>query len=439
MMSLRLLLFAGMVVLALVTAAKVKQWSQRRKCRAKIVRAQRACEEDGSPTIFVSIASYRDPDLPRTILDCLENATKPFRVHIGVCIQNQDGDPDPMETYARLAKQVGSYDFSDQIKPLRVPAREALGPMNARARIEKALYRGENYYMIVDSHTRFRKAWDVECIEQLHRCAHISPDPILTTVPPDFSADDNRGVLPSAWPLAAATPSSSGPTAAATATATAPEDADAVENVQYPRCRGFSKAAGTAKIEGVHTVSPPLRPHPSLVWSPGFSFASAAMLKRCPYDPHYRYSFHGEDNLMSMRLYTHGFNFFVPSKTIVRHRWSRKGRHGLYWEQWHGDKSKMRDEEWALVRMKQVIFGIQLQGATPQLMAAANDGERYGVGAKRTRQEYSQFTGIDPLRRTVQPHTVLGVQQSPPHDEIVCKFGTRRAMDRALEEVKAQL
>ena len=40
--------------------------------------------------IFVSIASYTDPELPRTLRDCLDNARWPADLRFGICWQ---GDP----------------------------------------------------------------------------------------------------------------------------------------------------------------------------------------------------------------------------------------------------------------------------------------------------------------------------------------------------------
>ncbi len=38
-------------------------------------------------TIFISIASYRDPELERTIRSALENAENPQDLHFGVMLQ----------------------------------------------------------------------------------------------------------------------------------------------------------------------------------------------------------------------------------------------------------------------------------------------------------------------------------------------------------------
>ena len=45
------------------------------------------------PSIFVSVASYRDPEAPHTIRSLFAQAESPSRVHVGVCFQCElDGD-----------------------------------------------------------------------------------------------------------------------------------------------------------------------------------------------------------------------------------------------------------------------------------------------------------------------------------------------------------
>ena len=45
-------------------------------------------------TIFVQIASYRDPELVPTIKDCIAKAKHPERLTFGVCWQNSPDEAD---------------------------------------------------------------------------------------------------------------------------------------------------------------------------------------------------------------------------------------------------------------------------------------------------------------------------------------------------------
>jgi len=103
-------------------------------------------------SIFVAIASYRDPECPWTVRNLFQNAHHPERVFVGICWQFISPDDDEffaMATYPQQVRCVG-YD-----------ARQSLGPCWAKSEAQK-LWRGEDFLLIIDSHMRFALGWDVE-------------------------------------------------------------------------------------------------------------------------------------------------------------------------------------------------------------------------------------------------------------------------------------
>ena len=58
----------------------------------------------------------------------------------------------------------------------------------ARSKIA-TLYRGEKYYLQLDSHHMFVRSWDVVCIELLNQLAAKVPKPILTTYLTSYPED----------------------------------------------------------------------------------------------------------------------------------------------------------------------------------------------------------------------------------------------------------
>ncbi len=48
--------------------------------------------------------------------------------------------------------------------------------------------------------------------------------------------------------------------------------------------------------------------------------------REVPYDPHMQFLFFGEETTMTVRLWTHGWDFFVPPQNVVYHLWSRAYR-----------------------------------------------------------------------------------------------------------------
>ena len=120
------------------------------------------------PTIFISIASYRDPMCPQTVTDILSRATHPSRLRFGIVQQNDLTDvpcnvpPSPCATEPSQPMCI----HASQIDLFNVPADVATGPVTARA-IGSRLYGGEKYAMQIDAHLGFVKGWDEEIVGQL--------------------------------------------------------------------------------------------------------------------------------------------------------------------------------------------------------------------------------------------------------------------------------
>ena len=100
--------------------------------------------------IFVSIASYRDPELLPTLKNLLENCAEPENLHI--CIGWQHSEEDKWDT---LKKYVKDKRFTI----LDIDHKDSMGVCWVRSKIQE-YYRDEDYYLQLDSHHRFEKNWD---------------------------------------------------------------------------------------------------------------------------------------------------------------------------------------------------------------------------------------------------------------------------------------
>lgn len=115
------------------------------------------------PTIFVQIASYRDPECQWTVKDLFEKADRPDRITVGICWQfdpELDGDC------------------------FRVPS----------PRPAQTLFSGDDYVLMIDSHMRFVPGWDEALIEELGRCE--SPRHFLSSYPPGYRPPDRPEDIP---------------------------------------------------------------------------------------------------------------------------------------------------------------------------------------------------------------------------------------------------
>jgi len=125
--------------------------------------------------IFVRVAAYRDPECQWTVRDLFAKAANPERVYVGVCWQylpSVDPPSFPITSYA------------DHVRFTRVLASESRGVCWARRETEK-LWRGEEYTLQVDSHSRFVPEWDRLALEELGACP--SDKPVLSSTPAPYT------------------------------------------------------------------------------------------------------------------------------------------------------------------------------------------------------------------------------------------------------------
>ena len=257
-------------------------------------------------TIFVSVASYRDPEAPFTLESLFEQAEHPERVHIGVCFQCDDAEDGDCYDLSRL--QPG---WARNVRVLRMPWQRARGPVWARYLIQQQLFHDEDYFLQIDSHTRVSRHWDSELIRMLGRCA--SPMPVLTTYPLPY---DGVG--------AAARPSTES-RLTVLCTRAAADGAFGGDGMLRFRARLLRDAPST--------------PTPTPFWAAGFHFSAGAVVRAVPYDPHLPFLFFGEELSMAVRMWTRGYDLFAPDQHVVFHYWARSYR-TTFWEVPGGAKLK---------------------------------------------------------------------------------------------------
>lgn len=110
-------------------------------------------------SIFVSIASYKDSDINNTISDCFKRASHPERVWVGLFLQDTNQITDDFKLW------MDGFKWGTHI--ILKTAEKSLGCGWARNIILNELYNGSDYFLCVDSHSRFLNDWDSKYI-QLH-------------------------------------------------------------------------------------------------------------------------------------------------------------------------------------------------------------------------------------------------------------------------------
>jgi hypothetical protein len=129
------------------------------------------------PTIFISIASYRDSQLHQTIESALNHAANPSRIFTGINLQ------DSLQYYIKLTSK--SYPNT---KILFTSPDQSNSVVSARRRINDELYSNEDYFLQIDSHTRFKDNWDNILINQIQSIENDRV--IISTYPNEFPYPD---------------------------------------------------------------------------------------------------------------------------------------------------------------------------------------------------------------------------------------------------------
>jgi len=144
-------------------------------------------------TIFIQIASYRDPQLIPTIKDCIDNAKYPDRLFFGVCCQYHpdDGFDDLKE-----------YEMVKNFNVAYVLYHETKGACWARNKLQE-FYNNETYTLQIDSHMRFEKDWDEELISILKGLQEKGyKKPLLTGYVSSFDPNnDPQGRVTEPWEM----------------------------------------------------------------------------------------------------------------------------------------------------------------------------------------------------------------------------------------------
>jgi hypothetical protein len=311
--------------------------------------------KDGSHLIFVSIAAYRDPQLVPTIEDCIAKAHYPERLRFGICWQHSPGE-DTLPFFS-----------DDCFRILAVDWRESKGACWARSEV-MGLWRGEEWFLQIDSHCRFAEGWDAKLIAEAEQTG--SSKPILSTYASPFTPGGDEILAEGPLQMALQGFTDDG--------------IPYMKPIAIPDWQGLSR---------------PLR---ARFLSAGFLFARGGFVEELGYDP--ELYFLGEETAMTLRAFTHGYDIFHPFETILWHDYGRPTA-AKHWDdhtkansinrEWHEIDSHSKD------RVRRLLAG--------QLT------DRYGLGSVRTVQQYEEYAGLSFKLRKAQAYTLRS--QEPPNPE----------------------
>ncbi len=321
-------------------------------------------------TIFVQIASYRDPELINTLNDMIENAETPENLRICVCWQH--GEDETLETFLDGGFELGEYfepaeDANEEgdktfghieatnkganLLIIDVDYNETEGACWARYEIQQQ-YAGEKYTLQLDSHHRFVPNWDTISVEMLESLrSDDCPKPLLTGYIPSFDPEN-----------------------------------DPAARIQIPWRMDFDRFIPEGAVffrpSSIDDWQDRDKPMGSRFYSAHFCFVDGKFAEEVPHDPDY--FFHGEEISIAARAYTHGYDLFHPHRVIAWHEYTRKGRTKIWDDHTTPNKNDGKIAlDWVernnmCHRRNRILFG--MDGEDPSQI----DFGKFGFGTERT-------------------------------------------------------
>lgn len=307
-------------------------------------------------TILIQIPAYKDKDLLNTVYSALQQANFPERVHFAICYQSDD-----MRMYHQLLAIPNM-----KIKYVRL--QDARGACYARWCCQQLIdwSNPEDFTFHTDAHMRFTKGWDDDMIADYMTFYEKDKMAILSSYPPS-----SNNVLDKKFDEPCF---------------------DKPGGATCMRTFGFHNIKEhfvRLQAENLSDTDPRVGARNIFV-SGGYYFADINVDKHVLYDRHMIQL--GDELPYAVRLFTHGYNVYMPAKMYAYHEYTRPDR------QFPGIPDDVKIEEEMRVA---TLFDILPDDKKV-------DMQEFGLGTKRTLQDFVDFSGLNFKDHTVQVRTNRG-------------------------------
>ena len=280
-MPIKLGLIIGAILLAVILIVIVC------KCRGE--------HYDKKNTIFVSIASYRDNQCHPTITDLYHQAKYPHNIHVCICDQWKEKD----ELCGTIKK------YKDNITTLKLASTEAKGPLYARALINTH-YHDEKYFLMIDSHSKFDKDWDVNLISQIKEVQGSSfhPHAKYSNSLPYPRQDQAKVVI----------------------TSYVKDYKDRHNDLNFQLCKTINSDEFPSQFDSVAKRNKDNFKQQMFI-AGGFCFTIGDFVTDIRFPASLAGIFNGEEIYLSMMAYCKGYDVFSQKRNCIYHNYNLAGRH----------------------------------------------------------------------------------------------------------------
>ena len=355
-------------------------------------------------SIFVSLGTYRDPYCPMTLKSLYSQAEHPARLFVGLLQQNcfekecrtgvlvggkvetvgPDDDCYELFCASKEGKRSGACN-TGQVRLFNVNESESLGPYMARY-LGAKFYRGENYYLQIDSHSEFVENWDTKLIHMVETAG--AKKPVISTYPPDSGMKWKNTI---GFRMC--------------------DSEFAKAQIEWQIIRLGSSMAFDTAIQETPRYAPFV--------AAGFFFAWGGFLHEVPFDPLLPWIFMGEEISMSARLWTAGYDIFSPTINVLNHYYVRR-HYPKFWETTNRFFKKPIHNNLVEIVLKRVKAMLAYPESAPELInpnSVLYRLEDWSMGSERSFQEYMDMVGINVVDKVVTKNMWCHNGYWPPQAE----------------------
>lgn len=362
--------------------------------------------EDAHSTIFVSIAAFRDIECAPSLEDMFRKAKYPHRIFAGIvdqressefnlCIpqsfidcQNQplntsweaaatttggdhhddggEGNNNKKTSASTWNSTKSSFCPMDNVRFRHTLPTEARGPTFGRF-VAQLMYQGEQYYMMIDSHMRFVEQWDVRLLKTY---AKMPTRGVISHYPsgfePGFVLESNHDIM-------------------------------------FMCYAHFYDGVGILRNGAKNVRNRQKRPILQPFTAAGFLFGHSDYVFDVPFDPWLDYLFDGEEILYTVRLWTSGWDSYLPAHDIMYHFYGRPKAPKVWGttNQWVAIQRVSQRRVLHMLKMTQPNSTIPVvDRATETETRIFNELDVYGLGTVRRVEDFWPFAHVDPIKRT---------------------------------------
>lgn len=237
------------------------------------------------PKILVSIISYKEKELERTVKNCYEAANNKEDLIFSIVDENYE------TWYADL-----SFIPESQIRYEKYDLSQYRGILWARNRTTEDLSFSYDYILYICGHTYFEPNWDIKCLEEYAKAAKKSDKAVLTFCGPDYEVLEDGTVKTENTELNR------------TENTYVPHiQKDFIPGFWFPRAEHPPKDGDVHEHYWVH-----------FTWC----FADRRFVEEVPLDP--EMNFNGEEPYVTVQAWCRGWRFYASSVPLMRHNTAKR-------------------------------------------------------------------------------------------------------------------